>query len=138
MVSTDILGDVATWLSAVGTLGAFAIGFRQIHTERHERKKRETKEWLQEERSQAQKLSAWIDETGSLAISNSSPHPVHHVVVELSDGQKIEKHTVAPGTAVTPLENPGNAPSITDFIFTDTHTHARWRKVPGKPLEKAS
>lgn len=130
-----MLGDVATWVSALGTIGAFIVAFKQIHTERHERKKRETREQIAAEREQARAISAWVD-ANTVVVANSSPHPIHHVVIELAHGEKISRHIIAPGQTTIRLKNTHQDMKITDFTFTDTQNHLRWQKVPGKPLQK--
>lgn len=133
-----ILGDLATWISALGTIGAFIVAFKQIHTERHERKRRETKEQLQAEQEQARHISAWIDASRQVVISNTSSHPVHSVTIALSNAEIIKKHTIEPGKTVVPLTKNDHDAVISDFTFLDTHSNTLWRKVPGKPLEKAT
>lgn len=130
-----ILGDLATWIGAFGTLGAFVVGFKQIHTERHERKKRQQREDVHAEQEQARQISGWV-EANKLIVNNSSAHPIHHVTIEMASGEKYEKHTVPPGKTEIPLTTGAANEYVQDFVFTDTKTHTQWRKIPGKPLEK--
>lgn len=134
-IDTTILGDIATWVSAIGTLGAFIVGFKQIHTERHARKKREAHEVTTAEREQAKDISAWVDGK-NVIVSNSSSHPVHNITIELAHGETIERHTIAPGTTTLHPKKPVQEMQIADFTFTDTKNHIKWQKVPGKPLQK--
>lgn len=132
-----IFGDIATWLTAIGTVGALIIAFKQIHTERHERKKRQKYEDKLLEQEQARHISAWIDTSRNLVISNTSSHPIHNICIKFSSFPEINKHTIGPGEHTERLpRSPANI-SITDFTFTDTHG-AKWRKIPSKKLDKIS
>lgn len=137
-MSTDaiiLLGDLATWLTAIGTLGAFSIGFHQIRNERHERKQRQIRETDREDKAQAAKVSAWIEQ-GKIILSNSSFHAVHNVNITLEDGDIIQRHTLAPGKVTLPYARPLDTDHIADFVFTDTLSHTTWRRIPGTPLRK--
>ena|ERR1700733_14755202 len=75
------LGDVATWVSGIGIVSTFIIGFIQIHNERKIRKEKERKE-------QAEHISAFIfKETlakTTIALLNLSNEPIYEVIVSIS------------------------------------------------------
>src|SRR5690348_8612884 len=75
------LGDIATWVSGIGIVSTFIIGFIQISNERRIRKEKERKE-------QAERISAFIvKETSSkttVALLNLSPEPVYEAIVSIA------------------------------------------------------
>jgi hypothetical protein len=75
------LGDLATWVSGIGIVSTFAIGFLQINNERKIRKEKEKKE-------QAVHISAFIlKETPSkttISLLNLSNEPIYEVIVSIS------------------------------------------------------
>jgi hypothetical protein len=75
------LGDIATWVSGLGILATFIIGFVQINNERKFRKQKERRE-------QAERISAFIfKETSSrttVALLNLSSEPIYEVIVSIS------------------------------------------------------
>lgn len=79
------LGDLATWLASVGTIGAVWLALWQVLNEKKERVNREI-------RSQAERISAWYAGTKEgahlatatrIELLNSSNEPVYEVVVGL-------------------------------------------------------
>jgi hypothetical protein len=78
------LGDIATWVSGIGIVSTFIIGFIQINNERKIRKEKERKE-------QAERISAFIvKETPSkttVALLNLSSEPIYEVIVSVSSFQ---------------------------------------------------
>lgn len=134
-VDTVLLGDIATWVTAVGTLGAFYVGFRQIHRERRERKKRTYEEDVAKKKAHAEQLSAWVADA-ELHLSNSSHHPMHEAVIQLANGHTQELKVVAPGRSVVKI-SPENAEShVLSVQFTDTHGQ-RWVKKHAEKLTNA-
>lgn len=89
----DWLTSVGTLVAALGTVGAFVIGFRQIRREETERKRLEAEAVRRERRFQAERISAWplppiefhVPGYGPTAIvlSNRSEAPVYRVIVSL-------------------------------------------------------
>jgi hypothetical protein len=77
----DWLGDLATWVSGIGIVATFIIGFIQISNERRIRKEKERKE-------QAERISAFIvKETtakATIALLNLSSEPIYEVIVSIS------------------------------------------------------
>jgi len=75
------LGDIATWVSGIGIVSTFIIGFIQINNERKIRKEKERKE-------QAERISSFIiKETPSkttIALLNLSSEPIYEVIVSIS------------------------------------------------------
>lgn len=127
-----IFGSIATWIGALGTIGAFVVAFIQIHIERSARKERHAKETNLSEKEQALKISAWI-EHDKLIISNSSHHPIHNFNIKFNDGNSLSKTTIPPGK--TEVEAPANS-KITLIEFTDNHLGLKWAREPGKPLHQ--
>jgi hypothetical protein len=95
------LGNVPTWLAAVGTVGAVGLALRQIATERTLRKRAEDQALELQERSQAQLLSAWFRPGGQssgvdpdwLILLNHSNEPVYQVVASMVFVQGAAPHT---------------------------------------------
>ncbi|MEU8661920.1 hypothetical protein [Actinoplanes philippinensis] len=56
-MDSDALGAVADCFSAVGTIGAFLVGFRLLRREH----RREADRAEDERRAQAERISAWIE-----------------------------------------------------------------------------
>lgn len=84
------LGDVATWVGAVGTVGALFAALRQIKTEREARHKADRERDAQLHRAQAERVSAWVssgaippDGGDWLVVLNRSDEPVYRAVVLL-------------------------------------------------------
>lgn len=130
-----ILGDIATWVTAVGTIGAFAVAFKQIHTERHERKKRQSDDAESKKREHAEHLSTWI-EGGELHLSNSSHHPMHEVEIVLASGDKYQQKVIAPGRSTVKIGKTTDD-HVTGIEFTDLHGE-RWVKRHGEKLRHLS
>ncbi|HSX08745.1 MAG TPA: hypothetical protein VLF93_01170 [Candidatus Saccharimonadales bacterium] len=81
LANKDWLGDIGTWVSGLGIVATFVIGFIQIHNERKIRKEKERKE-------QAERISVFIfKETPAkttIALLNLSPEPIYEVIVSIS------------------------------------------------------
>jgi hypothetical protein len=81
------LGDLASWLVAIGTVGTLIAALWQIGNERKSRREDERKASDAARRDQAQRVSAWYSgETedhanSTLAILNASDEPVYQVIV---------------------------------------------------------
>lgn len=75
------LGDLATWVSGIGIISTFIIGFIQINNERKIRKEKERRE-------QAERISAFIfKETPAkttIALLNLSSEPIYEVIVSIA------------------------------------------------------
>jgi hypothetical protein len=75
------LGDIATWVSGLGIVATFIIGFVQISNERKYRKQKEHRE-------QAEHISAFIHKEAPLkttvALLNLSAEPVYEVIVSIA------------------------------------------------------
>jgi hypothetical protein len=75
------LGDIATWVSGIGIVSTFIIGFIQISNERKDRKEKE-------KRGQAVHISAFIlKETPSkttITLLNLSNEPVYEAIISIS------------------------------------------------------
>lgn len=75
------LGDLATWISGLGIVATFIIGFIQINNERKIRKQKERRE-------QAERISAFIiKETPAktkVALLNLSSEPIYEVIVSIA------------------------------------------------------
>lgn len=142
-LDTAIMGDLATWVTAFGTLGAFLVGFLQIRKERHLRRRREAQEDIKRERAQAEQVSAWVvkhpqTNTAKVFVSNQSGHPVHKMILSVvdlhggknADGRKEpENHrakigTIPPGVSsvelVLDMQSKKYHPAV-EFAFTDQH-----------------
>lgn len=130
-INMVMLGDIATWVTAVGTIGAFIVAFKQIHTERHERKKRQNDDAESKKRAHAEQLSAWID-GGELHISNSSHHPMHDVEIVLAGGDKYQQKVIAPGLSKAKVSKVADD-HVVSAEFTDIHGE-RWVKRHGEKL----
>lgn len=92
--NTSWLGDIATWVSGIGIVSTFIIGFIQINNERKFRKEKERRE-------QAVHISAFIfKETPAkttISLLNLSSEPVYEVIVSISvfEGTVSGRHTKA-------------------------------------------
>lgn len=89
------LGDLPTWLAAVGTVGALGAAFWQIGAERRRRHEREAQEHEERHRAQARLIAAVLgpeehggigsrasDRTG-IELINGSPEPVYRLLVAI-------------------------------------------------------
>jgi hypothetical protein len=81
------LGDLATWLAAIGTVAAFFLAFGQLESERRHRRQETTE-------AQARKISAWVAKEESsktkgrppvawIAVLNDSNEPVYEVIATI-------------------------------------------------------
>ena len=81
LVNSQWLGDIGTWVSGLGIVCTFIIGFIQINNERKIRKEKELRE-------QAEHISAFIfKETPAkttIALLNLSKEPIYEVIVSIS------------------------------------------------------
>lgn len=89
---TDWIGAAGTAIAAVGTVGAFATALHQIKNERDYRQHLQEREYRENHRSQATKISAWTgvpdrtpEPNGSTPIYliNGSAEPVYTVVASI-------------------------------------------------------
>lgn len=96
------LGDIATWLAAIGTVGAFFVGFKQIKDEREIRKDNELKD-------QAVRISAFIVKENlpktKIELLNLSSEPIYEAIVSLEafQGAGFEKPSNTPGEYISCL-----------------------------------
>ncbi|MDR6321984.1 hypothetical protein [Actinoplanes couchii] len=108
-MDSDALGAIADSFSAVGTIGAFLVGFRLLRREH----RREADRAEEERRAQAERISAWIelinkrDGTRDLTfhIHNASPMPIYEVELPLPARGDEEPHVefvglVPPGQTI--------------------------------------
>lgn len=103
-----MVGDAANTFSAVGTVGAFVVGFVLLRKEQ----RREAERSDDERRAQAAKISAWVeiyrkaDGSRELAfhIHNASEMPIYEVELPLPspDGQEVTEFVglVPPGQTI--------------------------------------
>lgn len=91
------MGDWATWVGSIGTIGAFAVAFWQIHRERTARRTKEKRESWMRRREHVDRVSAWIHD-GVLHINNDSGHPIHDVVVNDGEDDVMGCEQIPPGT----------------------------------------
>jgi hypothetical protein len=104
------LGDLPTWLAALGTVGALGAALWQIGAERRRRHEREAQERDERHKAQARLIAAVIgpeeyagraagrDRTG-IDLINSSPEPVYGLVV-----------------AIVTIQGAGTASTIEDWL----------------------
>jgi hypothetical protein len=102
------IGDAADTFSAIGTVGAFLVGFRLLRKEQ----RREAERSDDERRAQAAKISAWVelhhkaDGSRELAfhIHNASDMPIYEVELPLPspDGPEVTEFVglVPPGQTI--------------------------------------
>jgi hypothetical protein len=152
-------GDVATWVTGVGTIALFAIGFWQIRNERQARHRAEAESLAATRRHQAERVAAWIAAEGSdhlgsvlwVAVRNQSLQPIYHLVIHglalSNDGTPItdpspdsqERIAVVPpgeGYAAIHLDYAGmhRRPGI-EIAFQDAANRYWLRKSNGELLE---
>lgn len=108
MADSGWVGDAANTFSAVGTVGAFVVGFVLLRKEQ----RREAERSDDERRAQAAKISAWVeiyrkaDGSRELAfhIHNASEMPIYEVELPLPspDGQEVTEFVglVPPGQTI--------------------------------------
>ena len=81
------LGDVATWLTGIATVGALILAFNQIESERAIRREAQKQTIEDRTREQAAKVTAWIEgeheNAGHVAVSNSSNGSVYRIIVSV-------------------------------------------------------
>ena len=70
-------GDVAAWVQGLGTVGAIGVAFWQINGERVHRRESEKREELRTQRSQAERVAAWVDLNDAIDLWNQSELPVY-------------------------------------------------------------
>ena len=100
------LGDLPTWLAALGTVGALAAALWQISNERRRRLTQELRDRSERHQAQARLIAAWIGEiehpagnpetdSGRTAIEllNSSAEPIYAVVASLVYIQGAAPHS---------------------------------------------
>ncbi|MGB6247375.1 hypothetical protein [Gordonia sp. (in: high G+C Gram-positive bacteria)] len=138
---TIAFGDWATWVGSLGTIGAFAVAFLQIHKERTERKRRDLRESWERRREHVDRVSAWAHD-GRIHVNNESGHPLHQVRIS-SHGRAAgpgEPHADAGDEDITSWDHlpPGLHSSTTGWsdggvhlVFTDSRGD-RWSRAPGE------
>jgi hypothetical protein len=98
------LGDLATWVAALGTVGALGAALWQIGAERNRRHEREEQEREEQHLAQARLISAVMgpeeqpskyepDMTG-IDLINSSPEPVYRLVIAIISIQGAGMRTI--------------------------------------------
>jgi hypothetical protein len=135
------LGDLPTWLAALGTVGALGAALWQIGAERKRRHEREAQEREERHRAQARLIAATFgpeDHSGpgrtGIELINGSPEPVYRLVVtivriqgagspatiegwlEYRDRNR-EKHY--PGLAPTPVTTASILPNGRHLVWID-------------------
>lgn len=147
-------GDLATWVSAVGTIAAVVVALglaRRDRTAQHQR----------DERSQADLITAWISENEgamsslatTFAIQNSSTQSAYEVIVSLvavqgafrETGEKGEGYRcfvgqLPPGRSVGVIENGGNGMHLVlgvEIAFRDAAGNI-WRRRGNGVLDSLS
>ena len=122
------MGDWATWVGSIGTIGAFAVAFWQIHRERSARKTRDKHEMWMRRREHVDRVSAWIHDA-VLHVNNDSGHPIHEVLLKAGDREIRNWTQIPPGThrdeTVDGIEH-----GTVLVEFTDIRGD-RWRREPG-------
>lgn len=122
--NTNWLGDIATWVSGIGIVSTFIIGFIQINNERRIRKEKERKE-------QAEHMSAFIfkethDKT-TVALLNLSSEPVYEAIVSISafHGAIISptSHVARQYTSYLSVIPPGKSFTIVDGDYHKLSFH---------------
>jgi hypothetical protein len=104
------LGDLPTWIAAVGTVGALIAAFIQINTERRRRHENEQRDRCERHLAQARLISAVIGQEKLIAggqekdehpegrtsveLINSSSEPVYRLVVGIVYIEGTGPHTI--------------------------------------------
>ena len=99
------LGDLPTWLAALGTVGALGAALWQISTERKRRHEREEQQREERHLAQARLIAAVIgpeEQSGGRTVSartgidliNGSPEPVYRLVVAIVNIQGAGMSTI--------------------------------------------
>lgn len=106
------LGDLPTWVAAVGTIGTLGVALGQINTERQWRRQQEDKKRIDEHRAPAMLITAVIiptvqppgNETGDatpVCLINSALAPVYRLVAGIvyvqGDGPRTIEEILAAG-----------------------------------------
>lgn len=137
LVNSRWLGDIATWISGIGIVSTFIIGFIQINNERKIRKEKERKE-------QAERISAFIvKETPAkttIALLNLSSEPVYEVIVSIAAFQgPSNAHPSKPSrqyTSFLSVVPPGKSYTFVDGEYHELAFHPAieiaFRDVKGK------
>ncbi|WP_026917717.1 hypothetical protein [Gordonia shandongensis] len=120
------VGDWATWVGSIGTIGAFAVAFIQIHRERSHRQARELREAWTRRREHVDRVSAWIAD-GTVHVNNGSGHPIAHVRVHDGDTAIGTWEHLPPGLHRDSAESDSGAVHLE---FTDVRGD-RWSRMPG-------
>lgn len=121
------MGDWATWVGSIGTIGAFAVAFWQIHRERTARRTRDRHETWMRRREHVDRVSAWIHD-GLLHVNNNSGHPIHDVLVNDGEQDVMRWKQIPPGTHRD--EAVGHDGGTVNLEFTDIRGD-RWSRTPG-------
>lgn len=118
------LGDIGTWVSGIGIVSTFIIGFLQINNERKFRKEKEKRE-------QAVHISAFIlketPEKTTIALLNLSNEPVYEVIVSIAafQGTSISptKHISRQYTSFLSIVPPGKSSTTVDGSYNEMSFH---------------
>lgn len=130
------LGDIATWVSGIGIVSTFIIGFIQISHERRIRKEKEHKE-------QAERISAFIiKETptkATIALLNLSQEPIYEVIVSISAFQgpaDVHQSVNRQYTSFLSVVPPGKSFTFVDGRYNELSFHpaieVAFKDVKGK------
>jgi len=130
------LGDIATWVSGMGIVSTFIIGFIQISHERRIRRGKERQE-------QAERISAFIvKETPAkttIALLNLSQEPIYEVIVSISafQGPADMNHRVnRQYTSFLSVVPPGKSFTFVDGRYNELSFHpaieVAFKDVKGK------
>ncbi|ALG84590.1 hypothetical protein [Gordonia phthalatica] len=126
------MGDWATWVGSIGTIGAFAVAFWQIHRERTARRTRDKHERWMRRREHVDRVSAWIHDS-VLHINNDSGHPIHEVLVSDGDRELMNWTQIPPGTHRDETIDEVDHGTV-HLEFTDIRGD-RWSRAPGNEPE---
>lgn len=121
------MGDWATWVGSLGTLGAFTVAFWQIHRERTARQARDLREAWMRRREHVDRVSGWVQE-GEVHVNNGSGHPLHTVRVHDGDRTLAQWPHLPPGLHRHQLTDPQEC--VAHMEFTDVRGD-RWSRAPG-------
>jgi|SRR5215469_7041169 len=139
----DWLGDIATWVSGIGIVLTFIIGFIQINNERRIRKEKDRKE-------QAERISAFIfKETPTkttVALLNLSSEPVYEAIISIAafQGPSVipTKHTSRQYTSFLSVIPPGKSYTFLNGDYQGMSFHPAieiaFRDVKGKNWIRSS
>ena len=144
MDSTQIWGDVATWVTGVATIALFIVALIQIRNERLARIAMEKELTVSKTHDQANRISCWLvkvskDKFGEwfwVSVSNQSTQPIYNVVVsavglrqtgeniDIPAPHRVSIDIVPPGQGYIPIQalqfgHPGHSRVGIEIGFTD-------------------